>query len=172
MAVLEIVKYPDPRLREETFDVEDFEAAGPLVKDLIETMYSQNAAGIAAIQVGRMERIFIIDGGVATGDESAEPLVFVNPELLETGRGTSVSDEGCLSFPGAYVQIKRPNWAKMRAKNAKGEVFEVDGDGLFGRALQHELDHLNGRLMIDLVGMVKKEMIKRKMKRYLEEQKA
>lgn len=168
MAVLEIVKYPDPRLREDTFDVKDVNEVAPLISDLIETMYSQNAAGIAAIQVGRLERIFIIDGGVATGDESADPLVFINPELVETGQGSSVSDEGCLSFPGVYVQIKRPNWAKMRATNAQGEVFEVDGDGLFGRALQHELDHLNGRLMIDLVGMVKKEMIKRKMKRAAE----
>ena len=170
MAVLEIVKYPDPRLREDTFDVSDVnDDIQQLVKDMIETMYSLNAAGIAAIQVGRLERIFIIDGGVATGDESAEPLVFINPELLETGHGMSLSDEGCLSFPDVFIQVRRPNWAKMRATNLAGESFEVDGDGLFGRALQHELDHLNGRLMIDLVGMVKKEMIKRKMKRYYAE---
>ena len=168
MAVLEIVKYPDPRLREKTTVVESIDdEIRQLVTDLIDTMYALNAAGIAAIQVGRPERIFIIDGKVATdGDENAEPLVFINPEVVETGKGDEVSDEGCLSFPGVFVEIKRPRWAKLRATNVDGETFEAEGDGLFGRALQHEFDHLSGKLMIDLVGMVKKEIIKRKMKRY------
>lgn len=169
MAVLEIVKFPDPRLREDTFDVKDVDAVKTLVQDMIDTMYSLNAAGIAAIQVGRLERIFIIDGEVATGDASAEALVCINPEIIDTGRGTLVADEGCLSFPDVFVKVKRPVWAKLRATNLNGETFEVDGDGLFGRALQHEADHLNGKLMIDLVGMVKREMIKRKMKRYYAE---
>jgi len=167
MAVLEVVKYPDPRLREDTFDVEEIDDdIRGLVRDLIDTMFSLNAAGIAAIQVGRLERIFIIDGKVATGDDAADPLVFINPEVVETGHGHSISEEGCLSFPDVFVDVKRPAWAKLRALNVEGETFEVDGDGLLGRALQHEHDHLTGRLMIDLVGMVKKEMIKRKMKRW------
>ena len=167
MAVLEVVKYPDPRLREDTFEVEEVtDAIRELVRDMAETMYSLNAAGIAAIQVGRLERIFIIDGKVATGEESADPLVFINPEVVETGKGTEVSEEGCLSFPDVFVDVKRPRWAKLRATNEKGEIFEAEGDELFGRALQHEHDHLTGKLMIDLVGMVKKEMIKRKMKRW------
>ena len=169
MAVLDIVTYPDPRLREPTFDVQDINAdVRQLVRDLIDTMYSLNAAGIAAIQVGRPERIFIIDGKVAdpeAGDD-AKPLVLINPELVETGRGLAVAEEGCLSFPNVFVDIKRPRWAKIRALDADGQQFEVDGEGLFGRALQHEHDHLTGRLMIDLVGMVKKEVIKRKMKRW------
>jgi peptide deformylase len=167
MAVLEIVKYPDPRLREETFPVSEItEDIRTLVRDLIDTMYAHNAAGIAAIQVGRLEQIFIIDGGVVTGDSNAEPMVCINPEVVETGRGFCVSDEGCLSFPEVYVEIKRPRWAKIRATNLEGESFFADGEGLYGRALQHEHDHLTGRLMIDLVGMVKKEMIKRRMNRY------
>lgn len=167
MAVLEVVKYPDPRLREKTFEVKEVdESVKQLAKDLIDTMYALNAAGIAAIQVGRFERMFVIDGKVATGDENADPLVFINPEVAETGKGLAVSEEGCLSFPGVFVEIKRPRWAKVRATNAEGETFEIDGEGLFGRALQHENDHLTGRLMIDLVGMVKKEVIKRKMKRW------
>ena len=169
MAVLDIVTYPDPRLREATFDVKDITAdVRQLVRDLIDTMYSLNAAGIAAIQVGRLERIFIIDGKVAdpeAGDD-AKPLVFINPELAETGRGLTVAEEGCLSFPNVFVDIKRPRWAKLRALDGDGNSFEVDGEGLFGRAMQHEHDHLTGRLMIDLVGMVKKEVIKRKMKRW------
>ncbi|MCA9683250.1 MAG: peptide deformylase [Myxococcales bacterium] len=167
MAVLEIVKYPDPRLREDTFDVAEItDDIRQLVRDMTDTMYALNAAGIAAIQVGRLERIFLIDGKVATGDENADPLVFINPEVVEAGHGEVVAEEGCLSFPDVFVDVKRPRWAKLRATNIAGETFEAEGDGLFGRALQHEHDHLTGRLMIDLVGMVKKEMIKRKMKRW------
>lgn len=167
MAVLEVVKYPDPRLREETFAVAEItEDIRQLVRDLTDTMFSLNAAGIAAIQVGRLEQIFIIDGKVATGSETADPLVFINPEVVETGKGLVIAEEGCLSFPDVYVDVKRPRWAKVRAQNLAGEWFEAEGDGLYGRALQHEHDHLTGKLMIDLVGMVKKEMIKRKMKRW------
>jgi peptide deformylase len=167
MTVLDIVTYPDPRLREPTFEVKAIDdGIRQLVQDLTDTMYALNGAGIAAIQVGRFERIFLIDGRVATGHEDAEPMVFINPEVVETGKGLTVAEEGCLSFPGVFVEIKRPRWAKLRAMNLMGEWFEHEGDGLLGRALQHEHDHLTGRLMIDLVGMVKKEMIKRKMKRF------
>ena len=167
MAVVDIVTYPDPRLREPTFEVKAVDdGIRQLVQDLTDTMYAQNGAGIAAIQIGRFERIFLIDGRVAHGREEAEPLVFINPEVVETGKGMAVQEEGCLSFPGVFVEIKRPRWAKLRAMNLAGETFEWEGEGLLGRALQHEHDHLTGRLMIDLVGMVKKEMIKRKMKRF------
>ncbi|MCY1012319.1 peptide deformylase [Nannocystis pusilla] len=90
----------------------------------------------------------------------------MNPELVESGKGLAVAEEGCLSFPGVYVEIKRPRWAKVRARDLEGNTVEVDGDGLLGRALQHEHDHLTGKLMIDLVGTIKKEVIKRKMKRW------
>lgn len=167
MAVLDIVKYPDPRLRETTFEVSEItDDIRQLVRDLVDTMYSLNAAGIAAIQVGRLERVFIIDGKVAGGDDKSPPLVFINPQLVETGKGLAVAEEGCLSFPGVYVDIKRPRWAKIRALDVDGNTVEVDGEGLLGRALQHEFDHLTGKLMIDLVGTIKKEVIKRKMKRW------
>ena len=171
MAVLEIVKFPDPKLREATFPVAEItDDIRTLVSDMTETMYALNAAGIAAIQVGRLERIFLIDGPVATGDEKSDAVVCINPEIVETGRGLAVSEEGCLSFPGVFVEIKRPRWSKIRATNLAGETFELEGEGLLGRALQHEYDHLTGKLMIDLVGMVKKEMIKRKMSRYYAEE--
>lgn len=166
MAVLDVVKYPDPRLREPTVAVEQFdEGLRQLVRDLADTMFAQNGAGIAAIQVGRFERVFLIDGRVA-GREDDEPVVFVNPEMVEGGRGISISEEGCLSFPGVFVEVKRPRWVKFRAQDVHGEWFEVEGEGLLARALQHELDHLTGRLLVDMVGLVKKEMIKRKMKRW------
>lgn len=167
MAVLDIVTYPDPRLREATFEVAEItDDIRQLVTDLRDTMYSLNAAGIAAIQVGRLERIFLIDGKVAGGDDNSEPLVFINPEVVETGKGMALAEEGCLSFPDVFVEIRRPRWAKVRATAVDGRRFEAEGDGLMGRALQHEFDHLTGKLMIDLVGMVKKEVIKRKMKRW------
>lgn len=167
MAVLDVVKYPDPRLREPTFEVEEVdEEIRQLVRDLTDTMYALNGAGIAAIQVGRLERIFLIDGKVAGGDDDSPPVVFINPEIVETGSGVAIAEEGCLSFPGVFVDVKRPRFAKVRAMNLDGETFEVQGDGLLGRALQHEHDHLTGKLLVDMVGMVKKEMIKRKMKRW------
>jgi len=167
MAVLDIVMFPDPRLREPTVPVAEIDdGIRQLIADLTDTMYALNGAGIAAIQVGRLERIFLIDGKVAGGDENSPPIVFINPEIVETGRGTVVEEEGCLSFPGVFVEVKRPRWAEVRATNLAGEVFMMEGEGLLGRALQHEYDHLTGRLLVDLVGMVKKEMIKRKMKRW------
>lgn len=167
MAVLDVVKYPDPRLREPTTEVAEVDdSIRELVRDLTDTMYALNGAGIAAIQVGRFERIFLIDGRVAGGDDDSPPMVFINPEIVETGKGIALSEEGCLSFPDVFVEVKRPRMAKVRAMNLEGEIFEVQGEGLFGRALQHEHDHLTGRLLVDMVGMVKKEMIKRKMKRW------
>jgi peptide deformylase len=167
MAVLDVVKYPDPRLREETFAVAEIDDdVRELVRDLTDTMYALNGAGIAAIQVGRLERIFIIDGRVAGGDDDSPPVVCINPEIVETGKGLAIAEEGCLSFPGVFVEVKRPRWVKIRATNVAGETFEIEGEGLLGRALQHEHDHLTGRLLVDMVGMVKKEMIKRKMKRW------
>lgn len=167
MAVLDVVKYPDPRLREPTIEVGEIDdGIRQLVADLTDTMYALNGAGIAAIQVGRPERIFLIDGRVAGGDDDAPVVVCINPEVVETAKGLTIGEEGCLSFPGVFVDVKRPRFAKIRARNLEGDEFEIGGEGLLGRALQHEHDHLTGRLLVDMVGMVKKEMIKRKMKRF------
>jgi peptide deformylase len=167
MAVLDVVKYPDPRLREPTIAVEQIDDdIRQLVRDMTDTMYALNGAGIAAIQVGRFERIFLIDGRVAGGDDDAPPAVFINPEIVDTGKGLAIAEEGCLSFPGVFVEVKRPRMARVRALDIEGTTFEIEGEGLLGRALQHEHDHLTGRLLIDMVGLVKKEMTKRKMKRW------
>lgn len=167
MAVLDVVTYPDPRLREPTFDVVAVDdSIRELVRDLTDTMYALNGAGIAAIQVGRFERMFLLDGKVAGDEQDAAPVVCINPEILETKKGITIAEEGCLSFPGVFVDVKRPRWVKVRAMNLDGETFEIEGEGLLGRALQHEYDHLTGKLLVDMVGMVKKEVIKRKMKRW------
>jgi len=110
------------------------------------------------------------DGHVAGGREEDPPVVFINPELVWLSDETETADEGCLSFPGVYVGIKRSLRARVRAHGLDGQVFEMERDGLCARAFQHEADHLNGRLLVDFVGPLKREMIKRKMRRAAEEE--
>jgi peptide deformylase len=166
MAVRPIVKYPDPRLRQATVPVREVTTeVRQLVADMADTMYAANGAGIAAIQVGVPERIYLIDAYVAGGREEDPPLVFINPEITWLSDETITSDEGCLSFPGVFVPIKRSLRARVRAMGLDGEIFELESEGLCARAMQHEGDHLTGRLLVDFVGPLKREMIKRKLKR-------
>ncbi len=166
MAVRPIVKYPDARLRQETIPVKQVTAEiRKLVADMADTMFSANGAGIAAIQVGAPEQIYIIDAAVAGGREEDPPIAFINPEITWLSDETLTADEGCLSFPGVFVPVKRSLRARVRAMNIEGEIFELEGEGLCARAIQHEGDHLNGKLLVDFVGPLKREMIKRKMKR-------
>jgi len=171
MAVRPVVKYPDPRLRQPTRKVEKItDEVRALVADLIETMADENGAGIAAIQVGAPEQIFLIEGLVAGKGEGSPPVVLINPEIVWVSDETEVKEEGCLSFPNIYVPIKRSLRARVRATGLDGQVFELEGEGLCARAIQHEYDHLNGKLMVDFVGPLKKQMIQRKMKRLAREE--
>ena len=173
MAVRPIVKFPDPRLRQQTVPVIAVtDEIRQLCADLADTMFAANGAGIAAIQVGVPERIYIVDAAVAGGREEDPPIVFLNPEIVWLSEETITSDEGCLSFPGIFVPIKRSLRARVRAMGLDGKMFEREGEGLFARALQHEGDHLNGKLLVDFVGPLKREMIKRKMKRARAEEEA
>jgi peptide deformylase len=166
MAVRPIVKFPDTRLRQETVPVTEVtDEIRKLCADLADTMFAANGAGIAAIQVGAKERIYLVDAAVAGGREEDPPVVFINPDLVMLSDETETSDEGCLSFPGIYVPIKRSLRARVRAMGLDGQMFELERDGLCARAFQHEGDHLNGRLLVDFVGPLKREMIKRKMRR-------
>ena len=174
MAILRIIKYPEPELRQATTEVplDDLQSAGirSLVEDMIETMYSHNGAGLAAVQVARPERIILIDGHVAGGAEDAPPVVLINPTIEHLSEETETADEGCLSFPGIFVPIKRSLKARVSAYGLDGKQFTVAAEGLYARALQHETDHLTGRLIVDFVGAVKREIIKRKMKRVAREE--
>ncbi len=173
MAVRPIVKYPDPRLRQPTRPVTAVtDEIRKLVADMADTMYAANGAGIAAIQMGAFERIYIIDAAVAGGREEDPPIVFINPEITWLSDETIVSDEGCLSFPGIFVPIKRAVKARVKAMNLDGHTFELEAEGLCARAMQHEGDHLTGRLLVDFVGPLKRQMIARKMKREAEEEAA
>jgi peptide deformylase len=174
MAILRILKYPEPELRQSTVEVPLERVGSPeierLVEDMTETMYSHNGAGLAAVQVGRPERIILIDGHIAGGAEDAPPVVLINPTIEHLSDETETADEGCLSFPGIFVPIRRSLKARVSAFGLDGKRFIVEGEGLYARALQHETDHLTGRLIVDFVGAVKREIIKRKMKRAAREE--
>jgi peptide deformylase len=166
MAIRPILKYPDPKLREKSQDVTVFDDdLRRLVADMGETMFGANGAGLAAIQVGVPVRLFIIDGPVAGDPDDSPPKVFINPEILALSDEAQTGDEGCLSFPGIYVPVKRGMRARIRALDIEGKPFELEGAELFARALQHENDHLIGRLLIDQCGPVKREIIKRKLRK-------
>src|SRR5690606_40426788 len=137
-----------------------------LVEDMAETMYAAPGVGLAANQVGVLKRIFVID--IADEDDPSEPLVFINPAIIEFDGGQSYN-EGCLSFPGAAEEIKRAATVKLRALNVEGETFELEADGLLAVAIQHENDHLNGILMIDKVGTLKKRKISRQVQKAVAE---
>lgn len=166
MSLRPIVKYPDQRLRQPTVEVKEF---GPelraLVEDMIETMYASNGAGIAAIQVGAQERIFVVEAAVAGRDANDPPVVFINPVIEWLSDDNEVTDEGCLSFPGIYVPVKRSLRARVRAFDVEGKEFVTEGEGLYARAMQHENDHLINRLLIDYVGPLKRKLIHRRLER-------
>ena len=171
MAVRPVVKYPDPRLRQETSKVTTItEEVRALVQDLTETMFDENGAGIAAIQIGAPEKIFLIEGSVAGGEENSPPMVFINPSIEWLSDEKQLDDEGCLSFPGVFVPVKRSLRARTTAIGIDGKEFTVEGEGLYARAMQHELDHLENKLLIDYAGTVKRQMIKRKMERMTDEE--
>jgi peptide deformylase len=169
MALRPILRFPDAKLRQRSAEVTQVtDELRQLVADMGETMEDANGAGLAAIQVGAPVRLFIIEGAVAGGPEGSPPRVFINPEILEISQEAQTGDEGCLSFPGIFVPVKRGMKARVRAMDLDGNTFEAEGEALFARALQHETDHLNGRLLIDQVGPVKREIIKRKLRKDLE----
>lgn len=167
MAILKVLKYPDPRLREVGEPVESVDAdIRSLVDSMAETMYAEDGCGLAATQVGVKKRIFVIDA--AGADEPSELRVFINPEIVDK-KGSLVWEEGCLSFPGATEDIRRAEKVVVRALDSDGEPFELEATGLLAVAIQHENDHLDGVLLIDKLNALKKRMMSRKVNRRLQE---
>ena len=163
MAVRTILHYPDPRLREKARPVAEVTAEmKKLVEDMAETMYAAPGVGLAATQIGEPHRIFVID--IANEDEPSELRVFINPEIVARN-GDLVWEEGCLSFPGVTEDIDRSEKVTVKALDANGKPFELEAEGLLAVAVQHELDHLDGVLMIDRMGALKKRIVDRKMRR-------
>ena len=166
MALRRIVKFPDPFHRKPTLPVTAFDdELRELVTDMGETMYATHGAGIAAIQVGDLRRIFLVEASVAGGTEDEPPVAFINPAIEWLSGEIENAEEGCLSFPTIYVPVKRALRARVRAQDVTGAWFTAEGEGLYARAMQHENDHLIGRLLIDQVGPIKKQMIKRKLEK-------
>ena len=164
--MLKIVQSPDPLLNQVCEPCETGDRSlKKLAKQMERVMYATDGVGIAAPQVGILKRLIV--GEAAPGDEGGarNPVALVNPEIIETWGDPEVNDEGCLSCPGIYVPIERQPWARVRYQDFKGEEWEIESDGLLGRCLQHEIDHLNGKLFIDYLGPLKRQMITRKMEK-------
>lgn len=163
MAIRTILHYPDPRLRQKAQPVGDVTPEiVKLIDDMAETMYAAPGVGLAATQIGEPHRIFLVD--VAADDEPSNLLVFINPEIVRQ-EGQQTGPEGCLSFPGISEDIKRAERVRVRARGRDGATFEIAADGLLAVAIQHELDHLDGVLMIDRMGTLKKRIVQRKMQK-------
>ena len=142
--MLEMVIHPDELLREQSHQVEDIdEKTVQLVKQMLSTLEDQRGLGLAAVQVGHLHRLFITN---IAGDK---PRVFINPSIIETAMELSDYNEGCLSIPGLYRDVRRPAAVKIQAWNERGRPYNLDAEGLLGRVVQHELDHLNGVLFFD-----------------------
>ena len=163
MAIRKILHYPDKRLRNPGLPVTDFgPALQQLIDDMAETMYAAPGVGLAATQIGELKQLFIID--VSSGDEGSDLRVFVNPEFVKRD-GEVEWEEGCLSFPGVHEDITRSERVKVRAQDRHGEWFEIDADGLMAIALQHEYDHLQGKLMIDHLSPLQRRIVHRAMQK-------
>jgi peptide deformylase len=163
MAVRSILHYPDPRLRQVGVEVTEFTSElGRLIDDLAETMYAAPGVGLAATQIGAPVQVFVVD--CASEGEPSELREFVNPAILAS-ESVVTSDEGCLSFPGAREEIERAAKVRVRAQDRTGQEFELEAEGLLAIAVQHEYDHLQGVLMIDHLGPLKKRLLHRKMVR-------
>ena len=170
MAIRSILHYPDKRLRNPGKRIEKVTPEiQALVDDMAETMYAAPGVGLAATQIGEPYQLFVID--VAEQDQPSDLRVFINPEILER-HDAIVWSEGCLSFPGVSEEIERAAKVRVRALDREGKPFELEAEGLLAVAIQHENDHLQGVLMIDRVGPLKRRIIDRKMKKRAEERAA
>ncbi len=161
MPVLEVLTFPDERLRTKAKTVETVdESIKSLVKDMFETMKDEKGIGLAATQVNVHKRVVVMD----VSEEQDNPYVFINPTIVEKS-GSTVSEEGCLSVPNNYAKVDRAEHVKVQALNENGESFELEADGLLAICIQHELDHLEGKLFVDYLSPLKRNRIKKKLEK-------
>jgi peptide deformylase len=164
MAVLPIITIPDPILRKISDPVERVDdAIVRLMDDMLETMYAAPGIGLAAVQVGVPRRVAVLDAG----EEGArQPIAMANPELVAVGSTTRMHEEGCLSIPDVRVEIERPATVTVRYVDRSGKKQELEAEGLLATVVQHELDHLDGQLIIDFLSRLKRDMVIRKFKKH------
>ena len=161
MSLRTILEFPDPRLRARAERVTRFDAElGRLIDDMFETMYAAPGIGLAATQVDVQLRLLVID----LSEEKNAPQVFINPEILSR-EGTAVTEEGCLSVPGIFDDVQRAAKVRVRAQDRNGEVFERDYEGTLAVCIQHEMDHIDGKLFVDYLSDLKRERIRKKLEK-------
>jgi len=170
MALREICTYPDPVLRKKTSRIEHIDSSlDRLIEDMVETMHAAPGVGLAANQVGVPLQLAVIDLSSREDEDQRHPLlVIINPEILSM-EGSVIEEEGCLSIPDYADKVKRAARVKVRAQDRKGKQFELEAEGLMAKALQHEIDHLNGLLFVDKLSPLKKSLFKRRFKKTLVE---
>ena len=162
MALLKILEFPDPKLRQRANEVTVFDKTlKTTCEDMLETMYNAKGIGLAAIQVNILKRIVVID----LSEEKNNPLIFINPEIIKVSEDTKQYGEGCLSVPGIYENVMRPNSFIGRYFDVNGLSHQLEADGLLSVCLQHEIDHLNGRVFVDHLSRLKQEKIIRKLQK-------
>ena len=162
MALLTILEFPDPRLRKTAKPVTEFnEELKTLVKNMLETMYDAPGIGLAATQVDEHKQLIVMD----LSEEKNEPRVFINPKVTVLDHELGSYDEGCLSVPGFYETVQRPQRVTIAAQDENGNAFEMEADGLLGICIQHEMDHLNGKLFVDYLSKLKRNRIRSKLEK-------
>ena len=162
MTMRKILIEPDPILRKKCSPLEKVDdQTRKLMKDMLETMYKAPGIGLAAIQIGILKRIVVID--ISKDEEKKSPLFLINPEITFRSKKTSVYEEGCLSLPGQFAEIERPAECHLKYLDFDGKTKELKADGLLSTCIQHEVDHLNGILFIDYLSKLKKNMIIKKL---------
>lgn len=162
MALLPILEFPDPRLRTIASPVEVFDdALSRLIDDMFETMYAAPGIGLAATQVNVHQRLIVMD----ISEEKNRPLVFINPALTVLDETPESYDEGCLSVPGFYETVTRPSKVRVDALDRNGQPFTIEDDGLLAVCIQHEMDHLNGKLFVDYLSALKRNRIRGKLEK-------
>jgi peptide deformylase len=165
--IYQVVKYGDPVLEKPTKPITKFDAElAELAEDMFATMYAAQGVGLAAPQIGKSIRIAVVD--VTSGKNPEAKIVMVNPEIIHA-EGEKREEEGCLSIPGFRGYVVRPQFVTVKAQDAKGESFEIRGEDLLARAFCHEIDHLNGILFLQHLSMLKRDLIKRKIKKMRKE---
>jgi len=158
LALLDILHFPDPRLRNKAEPVGTVDAKiTQLVDDMLETMYAAPGVGLAAVQVNVPLEIVVID----VSSEKNEPQCFINPRIVDE-RAQTETEEGCLSVPGVYEMVQRAEWIRVEALSRTGEPFSLDADGLLSVCIQHEIDHLTGRLFVDYLSRLKQQRIRKR----------
>ncbi len=163
VSLLDILYYPDPQLRRTAAQVPDVDGAvARLVDNMLETMYHAPGIGLAATQVNVHQRVVVID----VSEENNTPLTFINPTIV-SAEGSAEMQEGCLSIPGVYESVKRPSDVRIAAIDREGNPFEMDADGLLAVCIQHEIDHLDGKLFVDYLSVLKRNRIRKRMEKWI-----